>query len=85
MTQIGAFLSSEEHGSVALLEQAQLASDVGIEAVWISDHFHPWLYINQIGVNQREFFEFFASELAPALADIGATTRAESGRLAMSR
>jgi hypothetical protein len=43
------------------------------------------LYINQIGSNQREFFQFFASELAPALADIGATTRDDSGRLAMSR
>src|ERR1700710_437245 len=44
MVEIGYFLSSEEHGPQALLEQAQLASDAGIESVWISDHFHPWLH-----------------------------------------
>jgi G6PDH family F420-dependent oxidoreductase len=44
MVEIGYFLSSEEHGPLGLLEQAQLASDAGIESVWISDHFHPWLH-----------------------------------------
>jgi G6PDH family F420-dependent oxidoreductase len=43
MPEFGYFLSSEEHGPGALLEQAQLAADAGIERVWISDHFHPWL------------------------------------------
>jgi G6PDH family F420-dependent oxidoreductase len=43
MTEIGYFLSSEEHGPKQLVEQARLASDVGIGSVWISDHFHPWL------------------------------------------
>jgi G6PDH family F420-dependent oxidoreductase len=43
VTKFGYFLSSEEHGPRALLEQAQLAADAGIERVWISDHFHPWL------------------------------------------
>ena len=43
MTEIGYFLSSEEHGPTALVEQARLAADAGIEKVWISDHFHPWL------------------------------------------
>jgi G6PDH family F420-dependent oxidoreductase len=43
MTEIGYFLSSEEHGPSALVRQAQMASDVGIGSVWISDHFHPWL------------------------------------------
>jgi len=43
MTEIGYFLSSEEHGPRDLLVQAQMASDVGIGSVWISDHFHPWL------------------------------------------
>jgi len=43
MTEIGYFLSSEEHGPHELVHQAQLASDVGIGSVWISDHFHPWL------------------------------------------
>src|SRR6266850_3178563 len=43
MTEIGYFLSSEEHGPRELLAQAQLAADAGIGTVWISDHFHPWL------------------------------------------
>jgi G6PDH family F420-dependent oxidoreductase len=41
--EIGYFLSSEEHGPKELVAQAQMASDVGIGSVWISDHFHPWL------------------------------------------
>src|SRR4051812_46214623 len=43
MTEIGYFLSSEEHGPKQLVDQARMASDVGIGSVWISDHFHPWL------------------------------------------
>ncbi len=43
MTEIGYFLSSEEHGPRELVRQATLASDAGIGSVWISDHFHPWL------------------------------------------
>ena len=43
MVEIGYFLSSEEHGPTELLRQARLAADAGIESVWISDHFHPWL------------------------------------------
>ena len=43
MPQIGAFLSSEEHGPRALLEQAQMAEAAGMRGVFISDHFHPWL------------------------------------------
>ena len=41
--EIGYFLASEEHGPKDLVAQAQMASDVGIGSVWISDHFHPWL------------------------------------------
>jgi hypothetical protein len=41
--ELGYFLSSEEHGPRQLLHQAQLAEQAGIESVWISDHFHPWL------------------------------------------
>jgi G6PDH family F420-dependent oxidoreductase len=40
--RLGYFLSSEEHGPAALLEQAELAQAAGFEALWISDHFHPW-------------------------------------------
>lgn len=43
MVEIGYFLSSEEHGPRDLLHQAQRAADAGIDSVWISDHFHPWL------------------------------------------
>src|SRR5215210_4660110 len=43
MTTFGYFLSSEEHGPGALLEQAQLAEQAGFSSVLISDHFHPWL------------------------------------------
>jgi G6PDH family F420-dependent oxidoreductase len=43
MAEIGYFLSSEEHGPQALLEQAQQAEAHGMRSVWISDHFHPWL------------------------------------------
>jgi G6PDH family F420-dependent oxidoreductase len=40
--RIGYFLSSEEQGPAALVEQAQAAERAGFEALWISDHFHPW-------------------------------------------
>jgi G6PDH family F420-dependent oxidoreductase len=40
--RLGYFLSSEEHAPAALLEQAELAQSAGFEALWISDHFHPW-------------------------------------------
>jgi len=43
MAEIGAFLSSEEHGPAALLEQAKLAEAAGLHSVFISDHFHPWI------------------------------------------
>ncbi|HEX3087123.1 MAG TPA: TIGR03557 family F420-dependent LLM class oxidoreductase [Ilumatobacteraceae bacterium] len=43
MVEIGYALSSEEHGPKELLQHARLAEDAGIESVWISDHFHPWL------------------------------------------
>jgi G6PDH family F420-dependent oxidoreductase len=40
--KIGYFLSSEEHGPRALVEQARAAEQAGFEGLWISDHFHPW-------------------------------------------
>src|SRR3954454_8647510 len=42
MTKIGYFLSSEEYTPAALIEQARLAEEAGFDALWISDHFHPW-------------------------------------------
>lgn len=42
MVTFGYFLSSEEHTPQALVEQAKLAEEAGFDALWISDHFHPW-------------------------------------------
>ncbi|MFS3129811.1 TIGR03557 family F420-dependent LLM class oxidoreductase [Nocardioides sp. Bht2] len=42
MTRFGYFLLCEEHGPRALVEQATLAEQAGFDALWISDHFHPW-------------------------------------------
>ncbi len=43
MTRYGYFLSSEEYEPASLVRQAKLAEEAGFEALWISDHFHPWL------------------------------------------
>ena len=40
--RIGYFLSSEEHGPKALVQQARWATEAGFDGLWISDHFHPW-------------------------------------------
>jgi G6PDH family F420-dependent oxidoreductase len=40
--KIGYFLSCEEYTPEQLVEQAVLAERAGFEALWISDHFHPW-------------------------------------------
>ena len=40
--RIGYFLSCEEYTPAELVEQAKAAADAGFEALWISDHFHPW-------------------------------------------
>jgi G6PDH family F420-dependent oxidoreductase len=41
--KIGYFLSSEEYTPAELLAQAQAAERAGFEALWISDHYHPWV------------------------------------------
>jgi G6PDH family F420-dependent oxidoreductase len=43
VTRYGYFLSSEEYSPAELVRQARLAEQAGFEALWISDHFHPWL------------------------------------------
>jgi G6PDH family F420-dependent oxidoreductase len=40
--RFGYFLSCEEYGPDELVSQAQAAEEAGFEALWISDHFHPW-------------------------------------------
>ncbi len=41
--RIGYFLSSEEYGPADLIAQARAAERAGFEALWISDHYHPWV------------------------------------------
>ncbi|MGW9027834.1 LLM class F420-dependent oxidoreductase [Streptomyces sp. NPDC055722] len=42
MTEYGYFLSCEEFGPPDLIDQARMAEQAGFEALWISDHYHPW-------------------------------------------
>ena len=41
--KIGYFLSCEEFTPAELVAQARAAEGAGFEALWISDHFHPWI------------------------------------------
>ena len=41
--KLGYFLSCEENGPAELVRQAKLAEEAGFHALWISDHFHPWI------------------------------------------
>src|ERR1700733_13070290 len=43
MTRYGYFLASEEHEPQVLVRQAKLAEEAGFDALWISDHFRPWV------------------------------------------
>jgi G6PDH family F420-dependent oxidoreductase len=40
--RVGYFLSSEQHGIHALIDQARRAEAAGFAGLWVSDHFHPW-------------------------------------------
>ena len=40
--KFGYFLSTEEFTPQQLVEQARLAEQAGFDALWISDHYHPW-------------------------------------------
>lgn len=42
MTKVGYFLSTEEYTPAELVQQAVAAESAGFDALWISDHFHPW-------------------------------------------
>ncbi|RKS73961.1 G6PDH family F420-dependent oxidoreductase [Motilibacter peucedani] len=42
MPKVGYFLSCEELSPQELLDQAVRAERAGFEALWISDHYHPW-------------------------------------------
>jgi len=41
--RIGYFLSCEEFAPGELLAQARRAEEAGFHALWISDHYHPWI------------------------------------------
>lgn len=43
MTRFGYYLASEEHGPRELVRQARAAEEASFDALWISDHYHPWL------------------------------------------
>ena len=40
--KLGYFLSCEENAPAELLAQARAAERAGFQALWISDHYHPW-------------------------------------------
>ncbi len=42
MTTFGFFLSCEGFSPAEILEQARLDEEAGFDALWISDHCHPW-------------------------------------------
>src|SRR3954447_10536919 len=41
--KIGYALSCEDTGPRELVEQARRAEAAGFHALWISDHYHPWI------------------------------------------
>ena len=41
--KLGYFLSSEENSTAEMVRQAKLAEEAGFHALWISDHYHPWI------------------------------------------
>lgn len=43
MPEYGYFLSAEELPPRAMVDAAQYAETVGLDSLFISDHFHPWL------------------------------------------
>jgi G6PDH family F420-dependent oxidoreductase len=40
--RFGYFLSCEEYTPAQLVEQAVAAEKAGFDALWVSDHYHPW-------------------------------------------
>ena len=79
MTEFGYFLSSEEHGPRALLEQAKMAEAAGMEKVAISDHFHPWMESQ----GQSPFVWTTIGAIAAATEEMLTRDLTRSGTLAM--
>jgi ABC-type transport system involved in cytochrome c biogenesis ATPase subunit len=61
MSRYGYFLSSEEYEPASLIEQARMAGEAGFDALWISDHYHPWLEPDY----RRRLWPVLAAALAP--------------------
>src|SRR5919198_6013372 len=60
--KVGYSLASEEFGPRELVEQAKRAEQTGFDALWISDHFHPW--------NDRQGHSPFVWSVIGALAQV---------------
>ena len=61
--RIGYFLSSEEYTPAELIEQAKGAERAGFSALWISDHYHPWVDAQ----HHEGLFDLYASSVLPKL------------------
>jgi len=46
MIEIGYYAAHEQYNPNRLLEHAVLAEKHGFDAIWCSDHFHPWVHTN---------------------------------------
>jgi G6PDH family F420-dependent oxidoreductase len=68
--RIGYFLSCEEFTPQQLLEQARLAQSAGLDRLWISDHYHPW--VDEQG--QSPFVWSMIGALAAAVPGMHVTT-----------
>src|SRR4051794_18804508 len=60
--KIGYFLSCEENAPRDLVAQARQAADAGFQALWISDHYHPW--------NDEQGHSAFVWSVIGALAEV---------------
>ncbi|MGY6501158.1 MAG: TIGR03557 family F420-dependent LLM class oxidoreductase [Acidimicrobiales bacterium] len=43
MSEIGLFITCEEHSGSTVVDTAQRAEAAGFSSLWVSDHFHPWM------------------------------------------
>lgn len=46
MFEVGYYAPQEQYAPNKLLEHAVLAEKYGFDAIWTSDHFHPWAHTN---------------------------------------
>jgi G6PDH family F420-dependent oxidoreductase len=70
MVTIGYFLSDEDRSPRELVEGARMAEALGFPALWVSDHFHPWL--DEQG--QSAFVWSVIGAIASATSEVRVTT-----------